>query len=135
MLKIRLQRAGRRNLPHYRVVLAQHHAPIKGKFIKKLGHFDPKRHIITFDKKAVLSWLDKGAKPSNTLARLFIEQGVKHKNITYIKRKAKPAKQNKKANKIAEQPSVEPVKTATKSTKVDNPQVEEEKNQTQDQKE
>lgn len=92
MLKIRLQRAGRRNLPHYRVVLADAHAPVKGKFIKKLGYYDPGTKKLGLDKEAVLSWLNRGAKPSNTAARLLLKEGLKHKHIFYVKAKPKPIK-------------------------------------------
>lgn len=126
MLKIRLQRAGRRNLPHYRVVLAEASAPVKGKFIKKLGYYNPIAKNVGLDKEAILSWLAKGAKPSNTMSRLLLKEGVKHKQIEYIKKKPKETKkkaqaaqtaqieQKQKPAPVEEQPKQEKVKEENK---------------------
>lgn len=117
MLKIRLQRAGRRNLPIYRVVVAEASAPVKGKFIKKLGFYNPIAKKITLDAEAILSWLNKGAKPSNTLARLMLKQGIKHKEIIYIKRKARNPKDIKQT----------PIETAKKLDAIKTAPVDEQK--------
>ena len=79
MLKIRLQRAGRENIPFYRVVVADHHRPVKGKFIEKLGYYNPlvKPWKLEVDVEKIQEWIKKGAKPSSTLARLLKAQGVK----------------------------------------------------------
>ena len=71
MLKIRLQRVGRRNLMLYRIVVAEQTAPVKGKFIAKIGTYNPKTKIITLNKEAVLRWLNFGAQPTNTISKLF----------------------------------------------------------------
>lgn len=96
MLKIRLQRAGRKNLPQYRIVLAEHSAPVKGKFIEKLGNYDPRAKTVSLKKEAILSWLDKGAKPSNTAAKILLANDLKHKNVVYQQRKARLAKKQDK---------------------------------------
>lgn len=79
MLKIRLQRSGRENIPTYRVVLADHHRPVKGKFIEKLGFYNPmvKPWELKVDTERILALIKQGAQPSSTLARLLKAQGVK----------------------------------------------------------
>ncbi len=96
MLKIRLQRAGRRNLPDYRVVVAEHTAPVKGKFVAKLGYYNPNRATFVLDKQAALNWLDKGAKPSDRMARLMKHLGLEHNSITIHKRPARKPKKDLK---------------------------------------
>lgn len=78
MLRIRLQRSGRKNRPNYRVVVAEHSAPIKGRYIEMLGTFDPlvEKHGLVVDTAKVEEWIKKGAKPTNTIARLLKGQGV-----------------------------------------------------------
>lgn len=79
MLKIRLQRTGRENIPFYSVVLADHHRPVKGKFIEKLGFYNPlvKPWLLKVDTDRILALIKLGAQPSSTVARLLKAQGVK----------------------------------------------------------
>lgn len=77
MLRIRLTRTGRSNQPKYRIVVAEHSAPIKGKFLEILGHYisitDPKEFSI--DKKKYDEWVKKGAKPTPTVEALVKKFG------------------------------------------------------------
>jgi len=79
VLRIRLQRSGRKNRPNYRVVVAEHSAPIKGRYLEMLGTFDPlvDKHGFVVDTTKVEEWIKKGAKPTNTVARLLKGQGLK----------------------------------------------------------
>ena len=79
MLKIRLQRSGRENVPFYRVVVADHHRPVKGKFIEKLGYYNPlgKPWTLEVDTDRIQELIKKGAQPSSTLARLLKAKGIK----------------------------------------------------------
>lgn len=78
MLTIRLQRTGRKNLPSFRIVVAEHARPVKGKFMEILGFYLPQQKTSPFevDKKKVEAWIAKGATPSDTLARLLKKNGV-----------------------------------------------------------
>lgn len=78
MLKIRLQRTGRENIPFYRIVVAEHTSPVKGKVIERVGFYNPliKPWSFEFDKEKIPAWIKKGAKPSNTVARLLKAAGV-----------------------------------------------------------
>ncbi len=100
MLKIRLQRTGRKNRPFYRVVVAEHSAPVKGNIIDQLGSYDPLEKPWRFDVDTdkVLEWIKKGAKPTNTVARLLKSAGVKDMEkyiVEMVSRKKKKAEEEK----------------------------------------
>lgn len=76
MLRIRLQRRGKRGYATYRVVLADGHAPIKGKFIEDLGHYNPHTDSFVVDAAKVEEWMKKGAHPSDTVYNLLITHKV-----------------------------------------------------------
>lgn len=80
MLVLRLQRTGRENLPAYRIVCAEKSAPVKGHFKEILGHYIPTRDPVTlkFEIDRIDHWIKMGAIPSNTLARLLKNAGVKN---------------------------------------------------------
>lgn len=73
---IRLARAGSRKVPFYRIVAADQRAPRGGRFIERLGTWDPRRKELTLKTKRVDYWLGHGAKPSATVDRL-IKQSAK----------------------------------------------------------
>lgn len=72
MLRIRLQRRGKRGYATYRVVLADGHAPIKGKFIEDLGHYNPHTDSFVVNAESVNAWIKKGAHPSDTVHNLLV---------------------------------------------------------------
>jgi small subunit ribosomal protein S16 len=61
MVKIRLSRGGTKNAPFYKIVAIDEQRKIGGKPLQVLGYWHPAKDIIKLDKKAVKSWLDKGA--------------------------------------------------------------------------
>lgn len=75
-VKIRLARKGRKGLPSYNVVVADSRSPRDGKFIEKLGNYDPKKKIFDLDGAKALNWLSKGAQPTDTARSLLSKQGV-----------------------------------------------------------
>lgn len=94
MLAIRFLRSGRTNQAFFRVVLTQKSNPPKSKFIKIFGWYNPKTKETSLNKEEILQWVDKGAKPSNSVAKLLIANKITHKHIVYIpdapgKKKAK----------------------------------------------
>ncbi len=96
MLVIRLQRTGRENLPTYRVVVAEHQKPVKGKFLEIVGHYLPARDPVVFehDDAKIQEWIKKGAIPSDTVARLLRKSGMKNMDKyiqRYVKRRSKKA--------------------------------------------
>lgn len=81
MLRIRLRRTGKKHQPYYRVIVAEHTAPIQGKYVAQLGHYNPRTKDLVLDTEAATHWLNHGAQPSNRVARLLAAQGVTHKLI------------------------------------------------------
>ena len=65
-VKIRLARQGRKKRPHYRIVACDSRSPRDGKFIEKLGTYDPLKvpHLVELDEERVQYWLGVGAQPS-----------------------------------------------------------------------
>ena len=81
MLKIRLRRVGAKKKPSYRLVVADVQAPRDGAFLEIIGHYDPltdPETIVVKEDKA-LHWLQEGAIPTNTTARLLKKAGVLEK--------------------------------------------------------
>ncbi len=72
-VKIRLTRTGSKKQPYYRIVVADSRSPRDGKFIEKIGTYDPKTDpsTVLIDKEKAAEWIKKGAKPSNTVEKLF----------------------------------------------------------------
>ncbi len=77
-VKIRLNKMGAKKRPFYRVVVADSRAPRDGRFIEIIGHYNPivEPVEIVVDKDKAQDWLKKGAKPSETVKRLFKKVGV-----------------------------------------------------------
>jgi len=80
-LKIRLQRKGRKKKPFYHIVAADARAPRDGKFIEKLGTYNPLTVPATIDLNfdAAYSWLMKGAQPTDTVRAMLKYKGVFYK--------------------------------------------------------
>lgn len=97
MLRIRLRRTGRRNRPTYRIVVAEHSAPLSGKVVEQLGHYDPRTKVIGLTPDRVMHWLSVGARPSNRVAKLLISQGVKHPHIVVVQRAFRAPKRSEDA--------------------------------------
>ena len=81
MLKIRLARGGAKKRPYYSIVVADSHSPRDGRFIEKVGAFNPllpKDHAdrATLKVERIQEWLGKGAQPTDRVARLLSAQGV-----------------------------------------------------------
>ncbi len=92
MLAIRLKRIGKKNKPTYRVVVAEHRNAVNGPFVEDLGFYNPHNKTFSINKESVTGWMDKGAKPSNTVARLLEKEKIKHKSIVVIKYDKPPKK-------------------------------------------
>jgi small subunit ribosomal protein S16 len=77
-VKIRLQRHGKKDLAFYHVVVADGRAPRDGKFIEKLGVYNPNSNPATIDINfdSTLNWLMKGAQPTDTCRAILSYKGV-----------------------------------------------------------
>ncbi|WP_347265120.1 30S ribosomal protein S16 [Nitrobacter sp.] len=97
---IRLARAGTKKRPVYHVVAADSRYPRDGRFIERLGHFNPlmpkdNADRLKLDLDKVKAWLAKGAQPSDRVARFLDAAGVKKRAPRNNPEKAVPRKERK----------------------------------------
>jgi small subunit ribosomal protein S16 len=80
-VKIRLQRHGRKKAPFYHIVIADSRAPRDGKFIEKIGTYNPMTNpaTIDLDRDAAFAWMEKGAQPTDTAAAILRVKGVMYR--------------------------------------------------------
>jgi len=80
-VKIRLTRQGRKKRPYYHIVIADARAPRDGKFIERIGMYNPmtKPATIEIDRDKAFEWLEKGAQPTNTARAILRFTGVMYK--------------------------------------------------------
>ncbi len=78
MVKIRLRRDGAKKAPYYTVVVADSRYPADGRFIEKVGSYNPMVDPaeIKIDTEKVAEWIKKGAKPTDTAAALIKKAGL-----------------------------------------------------------
>ena len=104
MIKIRLSRGGRTNLPYYRILATNSTSPRDSKFLEKLGTYNPllgdtDEKRVTINKERAEYWLSVGAQPTEKVAKFLINLGVKgaEKYKPDFKPKAKGSNLKKKA--------------------------------------
>ena len=87
-VKIRLKRMGAKKAPFYRVVVADSRSPRDGRIIESIGYYDSTTEPATvkIDEENALSWMAKGAQPTDTVKNLFSKGGIMKK---YAESKAK----------------------------------------------
>ncbi len=106
-MKIRLARAGSKKRPFYRIVAADSRKPRDGRFIEKLGTYNPllpkdSEDRIRMDLDRVKHWLDQGAQPTDRVSRFLEAAGVLEKKERSNPRKAEPgAKAKERAEEKA----------------------------------
>ncbi|MBS0333799.1 MAG: 30S ribosomal protein S16 [Proteobacteria bacterium] len=81
MLKIRLARGGAKKRPYYSIVVADSHSPRDGRFIEKVGAYDPllkkdDPNRVTLKAERIQEWIKKGAQPTDRVARELAKQGI-----------------------------------------------------------
>jgi small subunit ribosomal protein S16 len=78
LLRIRLRRVGKKKQPIYRLVVADSKAPRDGASVEVIGHYNPLTEpaTIKIDEEKALSWLRRGAQPSEAAAKLLAHQGI-----------------------------------------------------------
>ncbi|KQS57666.1 30S ribosomal protein S16 [Brevundimonas sp. Leaf363] len=90
MLKIRLARGGSKKRPYYYIVVADSHAPRDGKFLERVGTYNPmlpkdgEKPRVTLKADRVSEWLGKGAQPTDRVAR-FISQSTDEALVGKVK--------------------------------------------------
>ncbi|MGN6283653.1 MAG: 30S ribosomal protein S16 [Afipia sp.] len=103
---IRLSRAGTKKRPFYHVVVADSRFPRDGRFIERLGYFNPllpkdNETRLKLDMDKVKAWLAKGAQPSDRVMRFLDASGVAKRTARSNPQKAVPRKERKAAAEAA----------------------------------
>jgi small subunit ribosomal protein S16 len=99
-LKIRMARAGTKKRPVYHIVVADSRSPRDGRFIERLGYFNPllpkeNKERLKLDLEKVKSWLAKGAQPSDRILRFLDAEGIRKREPRNNPQKAVPRKERK----------------------------------------
>jgi small subunit ribosomal protein S16 len=99
-LVIRMARAGTKKRPVYHIVVADSRAPRDGRFIERLGHFNPllpkeKTERLKLDLEKVQAWMKKGAQPSDRVMRFLDAAGIMKRPKRNNPEKAVPRKERK----------------------------------------
>jgi small subunit ribosomal protein S16 len=78
MVKIKLRRVGAKKQPSYRLVIADSKSSRDGKFINIIGHYNPRSEPeeLVINEQQALDWLNQGAQPTATVARLLNKTGI-----------------------------------------------------------
>ena len=97
MLKIRMSRGGTKKRPFYKIVIADARSPRDGRFIERLGTFDPLKakdaaDRLVVDAEKAKEWIAKGATPTDRVARLLESVGVGKREARNNPEKAQPKK-------------------------------------------
>lgn len=107
MLVLRLSRTGKRNQPAYRIVVAEHTAPIKSKFVEVVGYYNPaESKKISFEMDRIEHWIKMGAKPSQSLASLLKKNSVPEMDKYIFPRTHKRKKKGEEVEAAAPVPAV-----------------------------
>ncbi|TDE37427.1 30S ribosomal protein S16 [Antarcticimicrobium sediminis] len=113
-MKIRLARGGSKKRPFYRIVASDSRMPRDGRFIEKLGTYNPllpkdSEERVKMDVDAVKAWLDKGAQPTDRVARMLEAAGIIEKKTRSNPNKGEPGT---KAKERAEQKAAKAAEAA-----------------------
>src|SRR6185312_1739405 len=110
-LVIRMARAGTKKRPFYHIVLADSRSPRDGRFIERLGYYNPllpkdKEERLKLDLDKVQAWMKKGAQPSDRVMRFLDKAGIAKRKPRSNPEKAVPRKERKaKAEEAAKAPA------------------------------
>ena len=96
-LKIRLARGGAKKRAYYRIVVADSRSPRDGRFIDRVGAYDPLKKKddpsrVTLDTEKVQAWLKKGAQPTDRVLRFLDAAGLMKREARNNPQKAEPGK-------------------------------------------
>jgi small subunit ribosomal protein S16 len=106
-LKIRLARAGTKKRPFYHIVIADSRSPRDGRFIERIGYFNPllpkeKTERLKLDLDKVKAWMAKGALPTDRVSRFLDQAGVVKREKRNNPVRAIPRKERKALAEAAE---------------------------------
>ena len=123
MLKIRFVRVGKKNKPFFRIAVGDSRRTPKGKFIEKLGYYNPLKKEKSINKERVLHWISNGAQCSDTVHNLLVSleiiKGPKRKIKIKSKKKGKEEEKSSKSEEVKEEKKEE-IKTEEAKGPADN---------------
>ena len=127
-MKIRLARGGSKKRPFYSIVAADSRMPRDGRFIEKLGTYNPllpkdSEERVKMNMERVQHWLAQGAQPTDRIARMLEAAGVKEKSARANMKKAEPGTKAKKRaeEKVAKSAAAAEAAAAPKEEPVEAP--------------
>ena len=133
-LSIRLSRGGSKKRPYYRIVVADARSPRDGKFIEKIGNYNPllgkdDEKRVVLDAERAKHWLGVGAQPTDRVARFLDVAGVKERAVRSNPKKAEPGEKAKeraeeRADKLRAQQEAEATAAASVETATAEPTAE-----------
>ena len=132
MLKIRLARGGAKKRPYYSIVIADSHSPRDGRFIEKVGSYNPllkkdDANRIVLKAERITEWLAKGAQPTDRVARFLGAQGlVKWSAGTNAKKGEPHAKAKERVKERADRAEAQAAEAAARPAPEPEPEVIEE---------
>src|SRR5678816_2660308 len=116
-LAIRLARGGAKKRPYYRIVVADSRAPRDGRFIEKLGTYNPllakdSPERVKLDADRISHWLSVGARPSDRVLRFLDAAGIRERTARNNPQKAVPGEKAKERAEAREAKAVEAAEAA-----------------------
>lgn len=75
-VKIRLSRGGRKKLPFYHIIAADERSPRDGRYIEKLGYWNPISKELNWNTDLVNKWLSQGAQPTDRIQKMILKEGL-----------------------------------------------------------
>lgn len=111
-VKIRLSRAGAKKRPYYHIVIAESYSPRDGKFLERVGSFNPilpseNPERIKLDEERLKHWLSVGAQPTDRVARFLDAAGLMKRKAHHNPEKMKPRKKAQERLAAAEKAKAE----------------------------
>jgi small subunit ribosomal protein S16 len=118
-LKIRLARAGAKKRPFYRIVVADSHSPRDGRYIEKIGTYDPLLpkggERVKLVEERVKYWLGHGAQPTDRVLRFLDAAGMRKRDARSNPQKGQPGKKRLEREEAKRAAAEEKAKAATEA--------------------
>jgi small subunit ribosomal protein S16 len=126
-LKIRLARAGAKKRPYYRIVIADSKSPRDGRYIEKIGTYDPllpKDHgeRVRLDKERAQHWLSHGAQPTDRVLRFLDAAGMRKRDARSNPQKGQPGKKRVEREEAKRAAAEEKAKAAAEAAAAPPPE-------------
>jgi small subunit ribosomal protein S16 len=123
-LKIRLSRGGTKKRPYYRIVVAEATAPRDGRFIEKVGTFNPllpkdKTERVTINQERVKHWLKSGAQPTDRVVKMLDQLGLLKREPRNNPIKGQPRKKRQEREKAQAEAAAKAQADAAAKTEAD----------------